>query len=342
MGWNEHGGHMCKKKVFLILWNMALIIILLTFCVLNINLTNRGVGQSKSELSNVTSSTTYEALPNGKLVLMQLMFTVTISSYYVSSLLLSIYLAVVGPALLNWLSTKNIIGVEPRDEYRIAKLILTLQVTMVAISVCMSFYSFLSFLSVTDMISFSVMNALSTNTNLSVWSLIAYKCLTVRQQFRNIPKLTVRYDLEKIYRLVFKIARSVKELDHYLSPYLLFSLITLQILCISSLCHLVIDKLTIIVNTATLIYTLTNLFIHCYTCNAIPNSLKDAIETIEVSFDDRVIDAKDRIIIIQLKELSDKIGFTSFGLFNITVNTFVSSLGLIISYAVIIIQTGGQ
>ena len=341
MGWNEQGGHMCKKKVFLILWNVALIIILLTFCVLQINLT-KNFGHSKSELSNVTSSTSYVALPNGKLVLIQLMFTVMVSSFCVSSLILSIYLAVVGPALLNRLSTKNFIRVEPRDEYRIAKLILTFQVTMVLVTVCLSFYFFLSFFSITDMISYSVMNALSTNTNLTVWSLIAYKCLTVRQQFRNIPKLTVRYDLEKIYRLVFKIARTVKELDKYLSPYLLFSLIALQILCISSLCHLVMDKLKIIENSTTLLYALTNLFIHCYVCNAIPCSLKDAIETIEVSFDDRVIDANDRIIIGQLKDMSDKIGFTSFGLFNININTFVSSLGLIITYAVIIIQTGGQ
>ena len=45
---------------------------------------------------------------------------------------------------------------------------------------------------------------------------------------------------------------------------------------------------------------------------------------------------------LQLRQLSDRIGFTAFGLFRVNANTFVSCLGLIITYSVIVIQTGSQ
>ena len=53
-------------------------------------------------------------------------------------------------------------------------------------------------------------------------------------------------------------------------------------------------------------------------------------------------DVKNRQIVIQLRELNARIGFTAKGLFRINANTFVSCLGLIITYSVIIIQTAQQ
>ena len=329
----------------MILWNVALILILLTFWLLNgTSALIKDVGQGNIELPNVTSSTSDVPSPIGKFVLVQLLSYVSMSLFCVSSLLLSIYLAVVGPALLNRLSSKaNLVCIEAADEYRIAKLILIVQVIVTTITSCFSCHYFLSSSSsLTYGVPMAVMSIFSKNTDSSVLSLIAYKCLTVRQQFRNIAKLSIRSDLGKIYHLVFNIDKSVKELDYYLSPYLMLSLITFQMISISSLCQLAMDHTQIMENCSTVIYGLLNLFIHCYLCNKIPSSLKQAIYTIEVSIDSPVIDANDRIVIIQLKEMSDKIGFTSFGLFTITINTFVSSVGLIITYAVIIIQTGQQ
>ena len=46
---------------------------------------------------------------------------------------------------------------------------------------------------------------------------------------------------------------------------------------------------------------------------------------------------QDRIVMIQLRQMNERIGFTVFGLFRITGNTFITCLGLIITYSVIII-----
>ena len=77
-------------------------------------------------------------------------------------------------------------------------------------------------------------------------------------------------------------------------------------------------------------------------CNLIPSTLSNLLIKYEHEKINNEIVLVDKMSMIQLRQINDRIGFTLFGLFRINGNSFVTCLGLIISYSVIIIQTGNE
>ena len=144
-----------------------------------------------------------------------------------------------------------------------------------------------------------------------------------------------------IYKLVLGVCKSTKDLDRFLSMPILFSLVANQIYCIANLCQIALGNY-IFESMGVFIHGIVNLMILCYICNLIPSTLSDLLDKFEHDNVNNGIIIQNRIIMIQLRQLNDRIGFTVFGLFRITGNTFFTCLGLIISYSVIIIQTGSQ
>ena len=173
------------------------------------------------------------------------------------------------------------------------------------------------------------------STQVTILSFIAYKSLLIRHYLDQKSNCTI----DSIYRVVFKIDDSIMKLDRYFSIYVMFTLFTNEIFCVSSICQIAIDyKITIIHSCEFFLNGMFNLVVLCYCCDIIPSSLSKLLDHHEPN----VIVPRDRMLMIQLRQLNDRIGFTAFGLFRVKANTFISCLGLIITYSVIIIQTSGQ
>ena len=107
----------------------------------------------------------------------------------------------------------------------------------------------------------------------------------------------------------------------------------------SSICQICIDyKITLAHSCGFLLHGATTMLVLCYCCDIIPSSLSKLLD----HYEQDAIVQNDRTILLQLRQLNDRIGFTAFGLFRVNSNTFLGCLALIINYSVIIIQTGGQ
>ena len=181
------------------------------------------------------------------------------------------------------------------------------------------------------------------NTQITLVSLIAYKCFMVCQQF-NVIYDDYHDKLDILYDYIHAIRKSIKSFNNYISFYMFEFMVSYIIVCVASICHIAL-KATDFMLVSMLLAGLTGLlylFLMCWICDSIPSGFQKLYNKLEDVKSGKLLNAykqSDRLVMIQLKQISPEIGFTTFGLIQVNANTFMQSLALIISYSVIITQT---
>ena len=329
-GWTYHGEKIGKFRIWLYrLWNIVLVAILATMCY---------IAYKTIKLSKITGKYS-ETWPNNnataitKINLASIIQMVSIVAINVQALLTSIYLILFGHKMLDVLFDDDDIVINVKFRQKVAILIIILVMGYSVTSATISTYSALSHSPSSNPFIFLIPLYFSNSTQLTIISFIAYKSLLVKYYLVE----NLNNNLDSIYNVVFKIDRSIKKLDRLISVYILFTLLTKQVYCVSAICQLAFDyNNTIRDSIAFMFQGLTSLTVLCYCCNLIPSSLAKLLDHLEPNIKAHT----DRILTLQLRQLNDRIGFTAFGLFRVNANTFLSCLGLITTYSVIIIQTG--
>ena len=178
---------------------------------------------------------------------------------------------------------------------------------------------------------------LLSSNQILILSIITYKIMLIKKQLVNI----FESNIEQIYKLVLSADQSISDLDRYFSMPLMFTLLATQIFCIANICRIALGS-DIFGSLCIFIHGLIILILICYICNIIPSTFTNLLNIYERKYMNNKMIVQDRIVMMQLRQMNERIGFTVFGLFRITGNTFITCLGLIITYSVIIIQTGIQ
>ena len=164
--------------------------------------------------------------------------------------------------------------------------------------------------------------------------------MIVSKQITYICNSQISKNLELVYKHIYKIHNNVKHFDSHINVYNIISFFVYLILCISSVCHLAKDpNVRFWFKSFSFVICIHKLLFHCIVCNLIPKSFEKLLNTLEMNRLLRPYRESDSLWMIQLFNLKQEIGFTALGLFHINTNTFISSLGLITTYSVIIIQT---
>ena len=331
-GWTYHGEKIIKLKIFLYkLWNIVLVTMLATMCYVSyktIKLSIESEQHSRTWVHNNATAIT-------KINLVNIIQMVSIVAINVQALLTSLYLLLFGDKMLDILFDNDDIVISVKYQRKIAMLIIILVIGYSAIYATICTYSALFHSPSSNPFIFLIPLYFSTSTQLTIISFIAYRSLLIKYNLVESANL----NLDSIYQMVFKLDRWIKKLDKFISVYILFTLLTKQVYCVSAICQLAFDyQNTIIDSFAFMFFGLTSLTLLCYCCNLIPYSLAKLLDHLEPN----IYKHTDRMLMLQLRQLNDRIGFTAFGLFRVNANTLLSCLELIITYSVIIIQTGSQ
>ena len=340
-GWYENGESR-SKRIALKIWNMCLLIVLSVSCYIFIEM-SFSVSGTNDKQSNVTLSSEHTS----QFDLLQLLFATSTTIFTFKAVLIALYLTIFGGQLMTLLSEDNGIKELMSKEYRTAKWIVICQVSYALLIATLNFAKDVNTHKPHTLIAMFIQLTISTSTQVTILSLIGYKSLTVRQHFDEIVESNSGKNLIAIYGLVIRMDKSVKLMDKYVSIFILLFLLFNQIFCVSSLCHMALNsQLKIIEGLLSISYGFVNISVLCLVCNIIPSSLISLVDKLDIHLNDlnghsnEWNDIKNRQILMQMRQMSDRIGFTAFGLFRVNSNTFLSCLALIISYSVIIIQTG--
>lgn len=263
------------------------------------------------------------------------MLNISLVGINVQTSLTSVYMLIFGGKMVDILYKQNHLVLDTKMERKLSTIIIIVVIIYSVIGAIINTYSALSHFRSGNPLLLVIPMYLSTSTQVALLSFLAYKSFLIKHYLVQ----NSNFNLFSIYNVVFNIDSSIKKLDKFISVNIMVILMFNEIFCVSSICQLAFDfKSTIIDSCVFMFHGLTSLAVLCFCCNLIPSSLSKVLDYHESKINVHA----DRLIIIQLRQLCDRIGFTAFGLFRVNANTFLSSLGLIITYSVIIIQTGGQ
>ena len=319
-GWTYHGEKICKCKVlFYRIWNIAIVCGICYF--------------SYQDMLKLYKTYTLNS-SDVKINLVNILQLVSIVGINVQTFLSAIYLLIFGGKMFEILLKPYGLVVNKKFEAKATRLITTSVIAYSLFCSLINAYS-ASLHSPGNFFSSIVPMYLFTSTQITILSFIAYKSFLVKHFLVN----NLNHTMNTLNKLVLNLDQSLKKLDSYVSLYILVILLFNEIYCVSSICKLAIDyKSTLFDNCLFLFHGLTNLVVLCYCCDIIPSSLTKILDHHETNINTYY----DRILMLQMRQLNDRIGFTAFELFLVKANTLLSCLGLIISYSVIIIQTGRQ
>ena len=337
-GWTDNDESINKgKRILLKLWNVCL------FFILSLSFLSMSFGLIDTNRDKMDKNITSQELPD-KLDVPNLLYMVSGINFSGQTLILAFYLALIGRKIMNAFADEKIYFLDQSREYKTAKLIIMCQICFAMVPMIGNLVSEFVFYPLSPLMIFiSIMNFPSITIVTTVLVLIAYKSLTVRYEFDEMVSRKVY--LVVIYKMLCSIERSICKMDQYVSIYILFSLFSNTLFTVSAICSFALNsQAKIIESMITLFFGLSNLSILCYICNIIPASLTNMINKVQQDLDVRNngYDSENRQILIQIREMNTRIGFTAFGFFRVNGNTFLTCLAQIISYSVIIIQTASQ
>ena len=337
-GLTYHGEKLNNRMIWLLrLWNVIVISIIAIFGLTSFRMTMEFNITNSTNSNNVTSDTT----SSRKVDLVYSLVILANILHSVQSIITALYLVIFGPKIINLLLQLERFRIDSTVEYKIAKNALIMQILWSSLSAIFSImFALIMHLDLYYyVIPFAICIFIETSTQLTILSLIFYVSMVMKNYLANITNSS----LETIQIVICKLDKLTSDLDKYISMYIMTSLLFKQIFCMSTICQiaLVYNKKTII-DSILFSYVILNLLIICYICNIIPKSISRLISKLERNPSQYSCNILNKITIMQLRQLSDRIGFTAFGLFRVNANTFVSCLGLIITYSVIVIQTGSQ
>ena len=344
-GWTDDQENKHKwKPILLKLWNVCSVLIvtgsLLTF--MNFGFVDISDKDRSANNNNITSQETLST----KFNLPSFLYMVTVINFSGQTIVISLYLLLIGPKLMSLLAEEKTydLDIDPRSEYRTAKWIIIVQVCAGIAPIIGNLVTTIIFHTYSLVIILLFFNDFPSIIFVTTFLvLIAYKSYTVRHVLKKIEDDNV--NIVVMYKMLCNIDRSICKMDQYVSIYILFALLSNTLFCVSVFSQLALNHEIRTLETIINIYLgLSPLSLLCYLCNVIPASFSNLISKVEYDLNDSIngYDSESRQILIQMREMNTRIGFTGFGFFRVNGNTFLSCLALIISYSVIIIQTGSQ
>ncbi len=175
----------------------------------------------------------------------------------------------------------------------------------------------------------------------SFLAIIAFDSKLIEKYFKNIIRGKTVIRLPQILQKLCKIKEHVKHLDDLIC-FQIFMMICMSIAMeINLICILSIDFNKAFSNAIIgIMNSFLLLIMLCYVCNILPKSIAEFYDFME-----KIITQSNQTnqfsthYILLLLNMKQEIGFTALGLVKIRASTFLSILALIISYAVILIQT---
>jgi hypothetical protein len=179
----------------------------------------------------------------------------------------------------------------------------------------------------------------------SVIAIIAYESFIIRNYLRYIKSISAPKLLPQVYHIIFEIKEHIEKLDDLFSPIIFLILMFGTIIEISSLCLLstVTSKTYQFAVGIKLFFDYFIILIAiCYVCEIIPHSIEKFVDDIEKKFGLSIATNQSMLPLINLFHYhKNDIGFTAFHLVKIRTFTLLTIASLIISYAVLLIQTSG-
>ena len=340
-GWNFNKNLSKVKKYSLIAWNLLVLSLVSIHCYIGLK---NSFSSKQSQFSNINykNNLTETGLPF-------ILFSVSYVTFTSQTLLISLFLLFRGHKILDVLNESPIVKVEPKFERKIGLILVIFNFSsVVLIEFILSLFSyqkirFNGLKSILTFIYIKVVYFLSVNIQLSVLSFIIYKSFIVWHQFKIIAKIK---DLRIIFDLVQKIQESVERFDCLINFYILVNLSVNTLDLISVVCMLaIVPNLSVEKSVSYLLGSSLLLLRFCLFCDIIPNQFEKFLSKTEKKF--REIKEKhlsseqllNHIILMRLREMKERMGFTAFDLFRVNANILVSCLALIVSYSIIIIQT---
>ena len=345
-GWNFGQKLSKRKRCLLIIWNLVFLSLVSIHCY---------IGLKNSFLNSDTEFDLNNYRPDASKhtkILPLILFSVGFVTYTVQTLSIGIFLVLRGPNILDIINTEDIIKVDPKYEKKIGIILVVIRfilttafITTIGIvmydnyAVSESRFSNLIIL-------MSLLYFLSVNTQLIVTSLILYKSLIISKQFESLSEME---DLSTIFDNICKVNQTIERFDSLISGYTLFKLAMNTLVCISFSCMLSIVPEENPTNSVSHVVTsFLLIFVLCLVCDIIPKRFHKLLKKLKTKFEantrskslcERVYS---HVIMIRMNEIKSEMYFTAFGLFRVNTNTLLSSMALIISYSIIIIQTTVQ
>jgi hypothetical protein len=146
-----------------------------------------------------------------------------------------------------------------------------------------------------------------------------------------------------IYKTIRDIKSSVKEFDELISLTSFMIIMTNTFITLSALCLLALNfKECYYYVIPTMIDSYVLLIIICYVSEIIPKNVSKLCDHLENLTTNSLTTNQISLQYLQLiKSHENNICFTAMGLFNIRLNTILTITSIIITNAVVLIQTGG-
>ena len=340
-GWNS--GHKLPKlkKYSLIAWNLLFLTLISINCWFGLMSSFRI--KSQFDVNHFRPNITKHSS-----VVPFLLFNVSYVSNSAQTLIIALFLVVRGHALLDLLNEKEVVKVSHKFERKIGLFLVIVRLLFVLTIFVVSFFIFgirkESDLKITLLyIYFTIVYFLSTNTLLTVLSLILYKSSIVCHQLNGLSQMD---QLSKVFLIVCRIRGSIRRFDSIIGFHNLLILSMNSLLCISNLCMLtIVPEETPLGSGLVVLLALVMVGALCLVCDLIPQSFDHLMIELNNKFGEKieskssVEQLSDRLVLLQLNGLRDELCFTAFGLFRINSNTLLSCVALIISYCIVIIQT---
>jgi hypothetical protein len=174
-------------------------------------------------------------------------------------------------------------------------------------------------------------------------TLIIFKNIIITNYLRQVKQNTTLSKFPFIYKTIRDINSSVKEFDQLISLTSFMVIITNTLITFSSLCLLALNfKECYYYIIPTIIDSYVILIIICFVSEIIPKNISKLCDHLENLTSNSLTTNQISLQYLQLiKSHENNICFTAMGLFNIRLNTILTITSIIITNAVVLIQTSG-
>ena len=240
--------------------------------------------------------------------------------------------------------------IDSRIEKRIAKKIIMVQLFLCLLvqfgysSGCLFSYSYPCHISYFKLFLDYMDSVFNKNIHFVLFSIIAYQCYVVEQRFKEITaNFKCLSQFKCLSREIFMISNLIKRFNSYINSYLLTIFLFYFFAGINNVTVFYFDRgKSIRAATIGTVEGFLLMFIFCVTCNKIEKGYEIFLDKLETLHEQNFNCGEyfvDYSLINRLYLLKDDMCLTAFNLFKIDTKTFMSFVSLIITFAVILIQT---
>lgn len=262
--------------------------------------------------------------------------------YILNEFIHFIYFNIFGKKLIEILTDQQCFHDMIEKDLSISKHILTFQIipSIMTLSICIISEILRYDRSLIYLLALIII-AIATNEKVTGHSIIALMAFKVKRQFKIFIESNT--PLNQVHTRVCHIERTINELDKYISFDVMISIVFNIYLCVSAICHLIYFPGFIFYEILYLfIFSFSHLGVLCHICQVIPNSLSNLIDKYNQSIlvanqgNNILENLENQRIVMNLREVNSRIGFTCFRIFRVTKYTFILCIAKIVGISIFI------